>query len=133
MKYYILLILLSLFSLDSVYSQDELFDFRVETISGEEYAVHVHFYKQMDVKFVEFSLIVEDDVVSFEQAILNKKLDGNYYLFLQGKETLVYLDDFVLPLSTEFTIDSLSKKYVEIKLLDVNFNQIDTYRKEILL
>ncbi|MDO6761758.1 hypothetical protein Q4566_16235 [Tamlana sp. 2_MG-2023] len=82
-------------------------------------------------KFIEFKFYEEGHIIFNQEAILNKKKDGNFYLLFMGNEKEVFLDDIIIETKIPHIKASPKSKFIEVKLFDKDFTLITESRKQI--
>jgi len=129
MRLYIIgLVFLAFFTANG---QEGIFEYQVTHPSKDVYELAFQFYEAVEVQFIRVNLYDDQNLMGSHEAILNKKADNNYYLFFEGKEELVYMDQLTLVINNPYGKLKVEHQYIEVQLLDKEMQPIDTYRKEV--
>jgi hypothetical protein len=110
------------------YAQEgSLFNYEVQRVDEQNYTVQIQLADNSNTEYIQIHLLEKNNVLMVYEASLNKKSDGKYYLFFEGVETEVSLDN--IELNFNHGLGLLLKPALIVKLIDKDFNQIDAFQK----
>jgi hypothetical protein len=99
----------------------------MQKLDSVNYEMQLQLFDATNVQFIEIHFLEKGNELVMDVASLNQKKDGKFYLSCDGDEKIVSLNDITLNLSHEFGM--LTDQAVMVKLLDEDFNLIDSYQK----
>ncbi|MFD0993210.1 hypothetical protein [Tenacibaculum geojense] len=129
MKKITLLLILSLTSITSIFSQDRdgtIFYSYVER-TEESYNVQVDIYEMHGTEYIEVELFNEDEVKLASNLVTLRFKNNKYYLIKNEEETEVNTQD--INLSVENPDNSIKYPMIKVKLLDKNYQVVDFSQK----
>ena len=104
--------------------RETIFDFQVQKTDSTQYEIQLQLHEPAQVQFIEIYFMEKNFELAVEGASLNQKRDGNYYLAYNGKEKRVDPNNMLMRFAQD--LGPLRDHSLQIKLMDKQFNQLDT-------
>ncbi|MBP2832840.1 hypothetical protein J8281_11645 [Aquimarina sp. U1-2] len=127
---YIITLVIGMFIANVNAQNEDVLEFEVYDQIEDSFKIALRINSEA-VQFIQFDFYEENHLVFNQEAILNKKLDGNYYFSFNGSEKEVFLDDIRIETQVRSVKAKPKSKSLEVKVLDKNFNIIAKNRKQI--
>ncbi|UII80113.1 hypothetical protein [Flagellimonas sp. CMM7] len=130
MKRIIAIIILYIACIGMTNAQEgSLFDYQIQRLDDQNYTMQMQLSENSNTQYIQIHFFEKGVELVIYEASINKKKDGNYYLYFEGVENLVFLDNITFQFNHDFGM--LKEPSVVVRLIDKDFNQIDTYQQTI--
>ncbi len=106
-----------------------LFDYQIQKQDSVNYEMQFQLFNTANVQFIEVKFLEKGNELAMNVASLNQKKDGKFYLSCDGDEKMVSPGEMTMNFTHDFGM--LQEHSVMVRLLDKDFNLIDSYQKVI--
>ncbi len=115
--------------------QNGRFDYQIQRLDDTRYEMQLQLWEPENVQFIRILILEKGQDFKIMEAALNKKGDGNYYLFFENEEYSVALSNinFSFDHSLEGipNVDALNEPSISVELIDMDFNRLASLQKSI--